>query len=343
MVEEMGRYDSTRGPAFSTYQTLGKLDAEAIARRVFEGLLGADPEDPDGINRLTEKAAAANLANQKVKGFFQQVTDEVRRRTAETQGHERVANYAVGPDAEHVDFLRASDADLRKLRTQMAPLARQLGNRLAARRKRIRRGDIDIRRTMRQSMSTGGVPMDLVLRKPRKARPELVVLCDVSGSVAGFSHFTLQLVHSLREQFSRVRVFAFVDTVDEVTEYFESGEDLGAAMARMLGEARLVTYDGHSDYGHAFRGFADNYVHTLSQSGSVLVLGDGRNNYRDPALPALELISERVRHVHWLNPEPEDYWGTSDSAASTYAEFVPMHECRNVAQLTAVVSQLLPV
>lgn len=343
MVEEMGRYDSTRGPAFSTYQTLGRLDPTTIAQRVLDGLIGADPEDPDGRNHRMQKVAAANLANQKVKGFFQQVADEVRRRTAEVQGHERVANYAVGPSGEHIDFLRASDADLQKLRAQVGPLARQLGNRLAVRRKRIRRGDIDIRRTMRHSMSTGGVPMELVLRKPRKARPELVVLCDVSGSVAGFSHFTLQLVHSLREQFSRVRVFAFVDTVDEVTDYFSQGDDLGSAMSRMISEARLVTYDGHSDYGHAFRGFAERYAHTLSPSGSVLVLGDGRNNYRDPALEAVELISERVRHVHWLNPEPEDYWGTSDSAAFTYAEFVPMHECRSVAQLTAVVSQLLPV
>lgn len=343
MVEQMGRYESTRGPSFSTYQTLGKLDASTIMQRILDGMIGENPDDPDGSGRIMEKAAAANLANQRVKGFFQQVADEVRRRTAEHSGRDRVANFAVGPSADHVDFLRANDADLQKLRAQVGPLARQLGHRLAARRKRIRRGDIDMRRTMRQSMSTGGVPMELVLRKPRKARPELVVLCDVSGSVSGFSHFTLQLVHSLREQFSRVRVFAFVDTVDEVTDFFSTGDDLASSMARMVREAEIVTYDGHSDYGFAFRGFADKYVHTLSPSGSVLILGDGRNNYRDPALGSLELITERARHVHWLNPEPKEYWGTSDSATPQYSEFVPMHECRNIAQLAAVVSQLLPV
>lgn len=343
MVEEMGRYDSIRGPAFSTYQTLGALDGAAIAQRIMDGLLGADPDDPDGAHRLLAKAAAANVANEKVARFFRQVTDEVRRRTAEVQGRERVATYAVGTDASHIDFLRASDTELQALARRLGPLARQLGTRLAARRKRIRRGDIDIRRTMRRSMSTGGVPMDLVLRKPRKARPELVVLCDVSGSVAGFSHFTLQLVYALREQFSRVRVFAFVDTVDDVTEYFSDSDTLGASMARMMSEAQLVTSDGHSDYGHVLRGFAERYAHSLTPSSSVLILGDARTNYRDPALGAVERITERVRHVHWLNPEPEQYWGTSDSAAYTYAEFVPMHECRNVAQLTAVVSRLLPV
>ena len=98
-------------------------------------------------------------------------------------------------------------------------------------------------------MSTGGVPIDVVLKKPHPARPELVVLCDVSGSVAGFSHFTLLLVHALRQQFSRVRVFAFIDTTDEVTELFGPDADLAVAVQRITREAGVYTRDGHSDYG----------------------------------------------------------------------------------------------
>ncbi|NEW37207.1 VWA domain-containing protein, partial [Nocardia cyriacigeorgica] len=94
------------------------------------------------------------------------------------------------------------------------------------RRKHSRRGEIDLRRTLRKSMSTGGVPIDLVSRKPRPGRPELVLLCDVSGSVAGFSNFTLLLVSALREQFSRVRIFAFVDQTDEVTRFFDARTQL---------------------------------------------------------------------------------------------------------------------
>ena len=96
-------------------------------------------------------------------------------------------------------------------------------------------------------MGTGGVPIRPAYAKPHPSRPELVLLCDVSGSVAGFSHFTLQLVHSLREQFSRVRVFAFVDTTDEVTSFFETGSDLGSAMSRMVREAEIVTYDRYAE------------------------------------------------------------------------------------------------
>lgn len=343
LVEQLGSYDSVNGPRYSAYQALSPLDTNSIMQRILDGLLGADPFDPDGSQRHAEKTAAANSAADLVRGFLREVADETRRRTAETVGRDRVAQYAVGPAAEQVDFLRANDQDLQALRRRVGPLARQLGSRLAARRRRHRHGAIDMRKTMRRSMSTGGVPVELVLRKPRPARPELVVLCDVSGSVAGFSHFTLQLVHSLREQFSRVRVFAFVDTTDEVTSFFETGSDLGSAMSRMVREAEIVTYDGHSDYGHALAGFADRYAHTLTRTGSLLILGDGRNNYRDPSVEALEFVSERVGHTHWLNPEPKRQWGTGDSAARLYSQYVSMHECRNVEQLTTVVASLLPV
>src|SRR5699024_1473953 len=123
-------------------------------------------------------------------------------------------------------------------------------------------------------------------------------LCDVSGSVAGFSHFTLQLVHTLREQFSRVRIFAFIDSTDEVSEYFSAGSDLGVAMARMVRQARLITYDGHSDYGNALGGFAERYAHALTDKSSLLILGDARNNYRDPNLAALQRMRQAARQTH---------------------------------------------
>jgi len=225
----------------------------------------------------------------------------------------------------------------------VTPLARLLASRLAARRKRSRAGSIDLRRTLRKSMSTGGVPIDLVQRKPRRARPELVVLCDVSGSVAGFSHFTLLLVHALREQFSRVRIFAFIDSTDEVTRFFDSGSDLGAAMAAIMAESNLITYDGHSDYGNAFETFDDKYAQSVTSRTSVLVLGDARTNYRDPKVAALAHTVSVAKHAYWLNPEPKGQWGSGDSATRAYAEVISMYECRTAQQLSDIVSRLLPV
>jgi hypothetical protein len=229
------------------------------------------------------------------------------------------------------------------MRRVVAPLARTLATRLAARRRRSRAGEIDLRKTLRKSMNTGGVPIDVVLRKPRPARPELVVLCDVSGSVAGFSHFTLLLVHALRQQFSRVRVFAFIDTTDEVTHLFGPESDLALAVQRITREAGVYTRDGHSDYGNAFTSFTENYPAVLSPRSSLLVLGDARNNYRNPAVDVLRRMVTGSRHAHWLNPEPRHLWGSGDSAAPRYQDVVTMHECRSAKQLAAVIDQLLPI
>ncbi|WP_305091891.1 VWA domain-containing protein [Prescottella sp. R16] len=342
MVEELGRYESPNGASFSAYQALRNVAPDTLLEKILSGLLGNQPgeerADGDYASEVAKRAAI-----QKIMDFRKLVDAETRRRSAERIGRERVANYGVPKLAEAVDFLRASDAELVALRRSVTPLARLLASRLSVRRSRARAGAIDLRRTLRKSMSTGGVPIDLVQRKPRPARPELVLLCDVSGSVAGFSHFTLLLVHALREQFSRVRVFAFIDTTDEVTRFFDTGADLGVAMSRMVREAELITYDGHSDYGHSLGVFAERYAHTLTSRSSLLVLGDGRNNYRDPGLAALTHLVSVARHAHWLNPEPRRQWGSGDSAALVYNEVIDMHECRSAQQLSAVVSGLLPV
>ncbi|AOD23687.1 hypothetical protein IM25_20625 [Rhodococcus sp. p52] len=342
IVEELGQYASSNGPSFSAYQALRDVSPDTLLTKILEGLLGNSTRE-ERDDAAYESEVARRTAAQRIADFRAMVERETRRRTAEQLGRERVEKYGVPKLAEEVDFLRASDAELVALRRSVMPLARLLASRLAARRRRARAGAIDLRRTLRKSMSTGGVPIDLVNRKPRPARPELVVLCDVSGSVAGFSHFTLLLVHALREQFSRVRVFAFIDTADEVTHHFAAGSDLGESMSRMLKEAELITYDGHSDYGHALGGFAENHAHALTSRSSLLILGDGRTNYRNPNLEVLEHLVSVARHAHWLNPEPKGQWGSGDSAARVYSEVVTMHECRSAQQLATVVASLLPV
>ncbi|MFC8180655.1 MULTISPECIES: vWA domain-containing protein [Nocardiaceae] len=343
MVEELGQYKSANGPSFSAYQALRDVAPDTLLSRILEGLLG---NAETGSNRPAgsyEDEVAKRTAAQRIADLKKMVDKETRRRAAERLGKERVASYGVPKLAEEVDFLRASDTEMVALKRSVAPLARLLASRLAARRQRSTRGSIDLRRTLRKSMSTGGVPIDLVQRKPRRARPELVVLCDVSGSVAGFSHFTLLLVHALREQFSRVRVFAFIDSTDEVTRFFDTGSDLGAAMSRIMRESELITYDGHSDYGNAFETFDDKYAHTVTSRTSVLVLGDGRTNYRDPKLGALARTVAVAKHAYWLNPEPKGQWGSGDSAAGVYSEVIGMYECRSAQQLSDIVSRLLPV
>ena len=339
IVEAYGRYTSSRGPSYSSYQALKAMELGQLQGRLLAGLLAPHGDDPSP----TQEQIAKALAAQKIAQLRRMVESETKRRTAEQLGREHVQMYGIPQLAENVEFLRASGDQLRQMRRVVAPLARVLAARLAARRRRSRAGLIDLRKTLRRSMSTGGVPIDLVLRKPRPARPELVVLCDMSGSVAGFSHFTLLLVHALRQQFSRVRVFAFIDTTDEVTHMFGADADLAIVIQRITREAKVFTRDGHSDYGNAFVSFTESFPGVLSPRSSLLVLGDGRTNYRNPAVDVLSHMVTASRHAHWLNPEPRHLWGSGDSAAPRYEDVITMHECRSAKQLAAVIDQLLPV
>jgi len=329
-----------QGPRnWSAYQVLRQLSPETLLARILSDLL-ADNSEKD--QAFAEEVARREI-RQRIADFRKMITDEVRRRTAETRGRDQVAKTAVPKQAEQVEFLSAYADQLAQLRRTVHPLARRLASRLAVRRKHAKRGQMDLRRTLRRSMSTGGVPMRPAYRTRRPGRPELVVFCDVSGSVAGFSHFTLLLVQALREQFSKVRVFAFVERADEVTHLFAPGNDLASVMTRVLREAELVTFDGHSDYGGSLASMVEHWPDAVGPRSSLLILGDARTNYRDPNLAVLRRLIGQARHSHWLNPEPRKQWGSGDSAALRYADLLPMHECRTVAQLADVVESLLPV
>ena len=337
VVSDLGRSDTAPGrQSWFSYRVLRSLSPETLMASLLEALLAGQER-----GGLAEKVARQTIT-ERIKQFQEMVEAEVRRRLAEDRGVEQISRTAVQPLAEQVDFLRASRNDMAELRRQVFPLARRLATRLTARRRLGRSGRLDFRRTVRASLGTGGVPIVTHHRPHKPHKPELVVLCDVSGSVAGFAHFTLMLAYALREQFTKVRAFAFIDTVDEVTGFFTPGGDVADALARMSAEADLVWFDGHSDYGHSIEEFAKRYPDAVGPRTSLLILGDARNNYRATALPTLRSLVQRSRHAYWLNPEPRAYWGSGDSATPQYAEVLEMVEVRNAVQLEEFVQRLLP-
>ena len=336
-VSSLGRTDSPAGrQSYFSYRVMRGLSPETLIAALLNAMLGGQER-----GGMAEKVARQTIT-ERMKAFEQAVESEVRRRLAETKGVEQVQQSAVKPLTEQVDFLRASRQDLIELRRQVQPLARRLATRLTAKRRLGRTGKLDFRRTVRASLATGGVPLETKHKPHKPHKPELVVFCDVSGSVSSFAHFTLMLTHALREQFSKVRCFAFIDTCDEVTQYLTQ-VDIGDAMARIAQNADLVWFDGHSDYGHAFEVFAERYPDAITSRTSLLVLGDARNNHRSTALPAVRAMVKEARHAYWLNPEPRNYWGSGDSATKSYEPlFDEMVECRNVEQLADFVQRLLP-
>jgi uncharacterized protein len=334
-VDRLGRSrPSPSGQSFFGYRVMRALSPDTLMSRLLSGLLAGEPR-----GGLAEQVAR-QVVRERLAAFRAAVDAEVRRRTAAERGRDKVARTAVRPLVDQVDFLRAQSSDLAELRRAVGPLARRLAVRLSARRRHGREGRLDFRRTVRASLGTGGVPVVTHHRPRRVHKPELVVLCDVSGSVAGFSHFTLMLTQALREHFTGVRAFAFVDSTDEVTRFFRPGADVVDAVARIGREADVVAFDGHSDYGTALEVFVERWPAAVGPRTSLLVLGDGRTNYRQPGTPVLAELVRRARSAHWLNPEPRRLWGSGDSAADRYAEVMDMVECRNAAQLADFVTTL---
>lgn len=336
-VDAFGQYGSggSGTSGWSAHQTLDRVQPQTLLVRVLAAM--------QAQSGFTERLDRDEI-RRRIEHFRELVRGEALRRVAELRGRDRLARSAVPPTPDQLDFLQAGRTQVAEMRRMVQPLARKLATRLAARRRRAARGQIDLRRTLRRSLSTGGVPMTPVYRRHRPGRPEIVLLCDMSGSVASFANFTMLLVQALRDQFSKVRVFAFVDGMDEVTHLVTAGvADPAALGARILSEASVVRWDGHSDYGRSLDEFADRYADAVGPKTSVLILGDARNNHGDPRLATLARILAPARRAFWLNPERRDLWSTGDSAAHEYAKVIEMHECRNARQLGALVSRLIPV
>jgi uncharacterized protein with von Willebrand factor type A (vWA) domain len=266
---------------------------------------------------------------------------EIRRILVAERGAGAVAASLRRTALADIDFMHATRDELSEIRRALMPLARSLAARLSRRRRHRRRGPLDFRATIRRSLSTGGVPIDLRFRPPRPSKPEIIVIADVSGSVAAFARFTLQLVYAIASQFSKVRSFVFVDGIDEVTGIFLHSTSISEALQRVHREADVSHQDGHSDYGHALSVFVHRWAKEITPRTNVIVLGDARNNYHHDRAIDLGDIKRRARRVYWLNPEPRAYWGSGDSIMERYAPFCDgVFECRNLRQLEAFVSSL---
>ncbi|MGH9134112.1 MAG: vWA domain-containing protein [Ilumatobacteraceae bacterium] len=274
--------------------------------------------------------------------------EEFRRALADEIAKSRLAGDGDGDDRElpvgalDRPVLSLSSAELAELRRTLQPLARQLAARVGRRRKPRTTGRLDPRRTFRRSLQTGGIPIDPALRRRHPHRPDVVVLCDISGSVAEFAQFTFTLVHAIHDVLAGVRSYAFVGGIADMTEIFTSA-DFDVPVQHVLERGGVVGFDGHSDYGAVFQQFCDRYLDdVVGRRTTVLVTGDGRTNFRDAGVAAFARIAERARRVYWLDPEPEGEWETDDSAMAAYRPLCDgVFEVSTIRALSDVIAALV--
>ena len=230
--------------------------------------------------------------------------------------------------------------DLAAVHRVVAQLKRRLKTQGQEHRGHARHAHVDVRRTMRASLQTGGVPVALRFKPVRPRRPEIYVLCDVSTSVTSASVFFLSVLHALHDSFRKMRSFVFIERISEVTDVFDRERDFRAVSEAIARDAGVADISGYTDYGRVWSEFRTLVEDELHPRATVIVLGDARTNGRDPRADVFAQIAARAGRTFWLNPEPRLYWNYGDSVIATYEQHCEAFECWTTGQLEDFVKAL---
>jgi len=285
------------------------VDVQRI-RRTLGLSAGAQPADEDGDQ--------LEIDREQLNRFERHLRRELERALIERTE----ALPPSRPLAELDRALPTSPAqDLAAVHRAVAQMKRRLATLGHEQRGRRRGQVVDVRRTMRASLETGGVPLRLRYRPKRPRRPEIYVLCDVSTSVTSASVFFLSVLHALHDSFRKLRSFVFIERISEVTEIFEHERDFLNISRRISSEGGVADVSGYTDYGRVWLEFLAEISDELDPRSTVIVLGDARTNGREPHADAFAQVAERAGRMFWLNPEPKLYWNYGDSVMSAYEPY----------------------
>jgi uncharacterized protein with von Willebrand factor type A (vWA) domain len=327
----LGQGQAAGSRRYYEYRIMRQLDLSALLQRAMRA---------DAPATGLGAALASRERQQRAEELRAEIAAQLRDRLAERSGPEASLAQLRATIVDE-EFLRAGPAELAAMRAIIAPLARRLAAAARRRRRMARAGKPDVRRTMRRAIGSGGVPLDPAWRRRRRPRPRLLVLCDVSGSVAEFAKFTLSLLSALHAELPRLRSFVFADGVAEVSDIVAASP--GVIDTRLLlARPGVVRGDGHSDYGAVLARFLEQQGGGLSRDCVVIICGDARANYRPERADLLRALRGRVRAIHWLNPEPAAGWDTTDSRISAYRPYCDtVTEVATLRQLSDWAGKLL--
>ncbi|HSE87821.1 MAG TPA: VWA domain-containing protein [Candidatus Binatia bacterium] len=309
---------------------LDRVRTEAEALKAMLQMLAKGGEDlPNVMLYLDERMRDLNRLLREI------IHQEQRKRGVEPSDYSQRSAFA------DKSFSFYTEDDIRRMNEAVARLAQRLKNRLSVRRKKAARGRFNVKATLRTNLQYGGVPFQIELDRRKKTKPQVVILCDISDSVLNASRFMLQFVYSVQDLYAKVRSFVFVSDIGEVTKLFEEHEIHRAVETALKGE--VIDVFSHSNFGRAFELFFKNYFAAVTSKTTVLIIGDGRNNYNRPNEWVLREIQQKAKQLIWLNPESRMTWGVGDSEMPRYVPYCDIaEECRSINQLYKVVDLIVP-
>jgi uncharacterized protein len=327
-LEQAARDSGVENIRFFTQKNL-------YARRILDRMgLRQVERDLDALRNADEQATADKL-EQRVGLLRDQARDLVER---------NLLLFARGETERFREELLKSARlsnlerrDLERMRVLVRAMAKRLAARYAKTRRRRLRGQLDARRTLRRNMGWGGVPFITVWKQRRIEKPRVMVLCDVSGSVAPMAQFLLMFLYAVHEALSDIRSFAYSGSLIEVSDIL-SAEPIEAAIEKIM---QTIGY-GSSNYGNSLADFEVGWGAFVTNKTTIIVLGDARGNRTDPRTDIMQRMSQRAKRVIWLNPEYRSAWGTGDSDMFRYAPYCNVVSvCNTLRHLERVVSDLL--
>jgi uncharacterized protein with von Willebrand factor type A (vWA) domain len=298
--------------------------------------------DALGEQQIRDAVIDLEQSNSAVLPLIQRYRDMLREQVRDYVEREYLL-HAEGRSREFMDEILSSarlnniePVYLHKVEELIRKMARKLASRHAPKRRRHKRGQLNMAKTLRRGIANDGVMFDLHWRRVKKEKPQILAVCDVSGSVAAYARFLLLFLYSLQDVLPRVRSFAFSSHLGEVSGFFD---DYPVEEAIELVNRK---YGGATDYGSSLLDFARLAIDDINSNTTVIMLGDARNNNGDARLDVLQSIYQRSKQVIWLNPESRRAWGTGDSEMLRYQSACHFcAECNNLKQLERVIDQLL--
>ncbi len=235
-------------------------------------------------------------------------------------------------------FQNLTEDEMQLLRKEVQRLAAALRTRMALRLRRAKSGQLDVKSTIRSNLKYGSVPVEIRHRN-QTLKPKIVILCDVSTSMRHVSELMLSLLFAIQSQISKTSAFAFIDHLEYVTPEFD-GRQPGDAVAEVL--RRMPSGYYNTDFGNSLDNFLHDHLDKLDHHSTLIIVGDGRNNYNDPRLETFRRVSHRSRSTIWLNPEAKQMWGTGDSDMLKYASICQRaFQVSNLAQLAEAIDHML--
>lgn len=332
--EELGQAGGQIGVALYL-RLAGRLALTTVEEELgsFREITLAEPGDGDKRERLSR------YVERRLQDLSRMVRDllrqELKKRSVVAPERERPEYLA------HKNFAYYTEEDIRRMNEAVTRLAQRFKNLLTLRRRKARRGRFDLQETLRKNLQYGGVPFRLQLDRRKKEKPEIIILCDISDSVLNASRFMLQFVYSVQELYSKVRSFVFVSDIGEVTRLFEDNDLQRAVELALKGE--VINVYSRSNFGRAFELFYREHCSAVSGKTTVVIIGDGRNNYNHPHDWVLKEIQRKAKRLIWLNPESRWKWGFGDSEMPRYAPHCDVvEECGNLSQLHRVIERIVP-